>query len=97
LAAVAVIAAGIGYLSTWVGTTQPGAMAVRGQESRLRGGIGRIIVQLDTGRFLMPDERASRMPSPWPVGPTLQRSQDTNEPLLPIGVPVDLKTSTPTF
>jgi hypothetical protein len=103
LAAAAVLAAGVGY--AWMqGIEQAGPVAVRGTEGRVRGNFGRTIVQLDTGRLLMvdpaggaPGEGSPHLAAPWPLGSGLQRSRNPRDPEEPVGVPVDLKTSSPTF
>jgi len=101
LAAAAVLAAGIAYASMWSGAPQRSPIAAQGGMRRpARGGVERSIVQLDSGRFLMPDPAQDdsagvtgglTMPEPRADGAPARR------PARISGVPVDLRTSSPTF
>ncbi|HLW47123.1 MAG TPA: hypothetical protein VKW09_05085 [bacterium] len=120
LAAAAMVAAGLGYASMWTATPPPGAGAARGgMEEPLRGGaFGRTIVQLDTGRFLMPNLEqaptdntaagsgviapappADGVPGDAGFAETGSRTDGgaVGRPARVTGVPVNLKTSSPTF
>jgi hypothetical protein len=108
LVAAVVLAAGIGYAAVWQGTRQTGALAVRGAEGRLSGGVGRTIVQLDTGRFLLLDPGQDSPDIPAGPGFTVTAPSADGTPgdrwshlAAPspraVGVPVDLRTSSPTF
>jgi len=95
IAAAAVLAAGLGYVSMQMAMPHNDALAGRDGPAAgisLRGGAGgggitRTIVQLDTGQFLMPDR--GRTPAGEPGGPGSAGLQ--------LAVPVDLRTPSPTF
>lgn len=101
LAGAAVLAAAIGYASMWSGTAQRSPIAAQGgMRGSARGGFERSIVQLDSGRFLMPDPAQDdsagaagglTMPEPRGDGAPARR------PARVSGVPADLRTSSPTF
>jgi hypothetical protein len=109
LAAAAVLAAGVGYASMWTGApSQPRAVAARGADGRPRGENGRTIVQLETGRFLMVDQGQDSAgtpagpgftaPAPRAGGTSGDRWSHVAVPWpRSVGVPVDLRTSSPTF
>jgi len=100
LAAAAVLAAGIGYAWMSSGALQRSPIAAQGGRPPGRGGFERSIVQLDSGRFLMSgpaqDDSAGAagglaMPEPRADGVPARRPARVG------GVPVDLRTSSPTF
>jgi hypothetical protein len=100
LVAAILLAAGIGFASKWTGTPQPGAVAARRAGDRLRGGVGRTIVQLDSGRFLMPDPGQASAGTPAAPGFTVPGAGADQAPADPwphLVMPVDLRTSSPTF
>jgi hypothetical protein len=101
LAGAAVLAAGIGYASMWSGAPERSPIAAQGgMRGAAGGGFGRSIVQLDSGRFLMPDPAQDdsagaagglAMPEPGADGAPARRPARVGE------VPVDLRTSSPKF
>jgi hypothetical protein len=100
LVAALLLAAGIGYASKWTGTPQPRAVAVRRAGDRLSRGVGRTIVQLDSGRFLMPDPGQESVGTPAGPGFTVPGARVDRAPAdrwPHLVVPVDLRTSSPTF
>lgn len=91
MAAAAVLAGGLGYMS--IRPQQQGAIAEQaGSAAGLRGGLSQTIVRLDTGQFLMPDREQTAERGP--VGPA-PGAGDLRP--LQFAVPVDLKSPSPTF
>ena len=93
IAAAAVLAAGLGYAAMRAALPRPDALAVRdGSAAGLGRGIGRTIVQLDSGQFLMPDHGQTAAGGPGDSGFAGRDSRP-----LQFAVPVDLRTPSPTF
>jgi hypothetical protein len=108
LAAAAVLAAGVGYASMRAGTPSLEVAAVPGADGRPRRGSGRTIVQLETGRYLTVDQGQDSgdessgpgftAPAPRVAGTPGDRWSHAAVPWpRPVGMPVDLRTSSPTF
>jgi hypothetical protein len=100
LAAVIVLAAGMGYALTRAGAPRSHAVTVRAAEGRADHGVERTIVQLDSGRILMagPGEDSTEPPAGPGVAVRDAPADRTHRDRAPrFAVPVDLRTSSPTF
>jgi hypothetical protein len=108
IVAAAVLAAGLGYASMRPGLPRHNTLAARDGSAaglplkggQVGGGIGRTIVRLDSGEFLMPDRGQAAAGGPGDPGfagrdGTVLAGPDGRP--LQLAVPVDLRTPSPTF